>query len=135
MDWYTFNPVDTLFFKGAEPMNLGENHTASANFPPPVQTITGALRTAVLMQNGISIEDYYKNNIDGDILTLIGPADKEAAFCVVGPLFQENNITFVPAPYSWFIEKEDKDKCLSTLLLMPKWYIIPREDRYAREIH
>lgn len=109
MHWYSFIPVDTLFFKGAEPMNLGENHTASANFPPPVQTITGALRTAILLQNNISIEDFYNNNIDSNMLSLIGPADKEAGFCVTGPLFQLNNIIFVPAPYSWFIEKEDKN--------------------------
>ena len=90
-------------------MNLGEHHTASANFPPPIKTITGALRTAILMQNDISIKDYYNNNIDGEIFTLIGPADKEAGFCVTGPLFQLSSTTFMPAPYSWFIEKEERD--------------------------
>ena len=55
MDWYKFNPVDTLFFRGAEPMIMGENHTVSHVFPPPAHTLSGALRTAVLIQNGISL--------------------------------------------------------------------------------
>ena len=58
MEWYKFFPVDTLYFKGADPMVMGENHTASYIFPPPAHTISGALRTAVLLQNGVSIKDY-----------------------------------------------------------------------------
>jgi len=109
MNWYRFNPVDTLFFRGAEPMNIGENHTAVANFPPPAQTLAGALRTAVLVQNGISLTDYYANHPDADLRQLIGPAGEPPGFDIIGPLFQHNAATFVPAPYSWFMEKEEKE--------------------------
>jgi len=110
MNWYTFKPIDTLFFRGAEPMNIGENHTAADNFPPPAQTLAGALRTAVLAQNGISLTDYYANNLDTDILSLIGAPGETPGFDIIGPLFQKGATNFIPAPYSWFIEKEEKEE-------------------------
>ncbi len=106
MKWYSFEPADTLFFRGAQPMSMGIDHTASGNFPPPPQTITGALRTAVLKQNDISIDDYYSSTgIQEDILDVVGKAGEEANFCLLGPLFQIGKTVYMPAPYSWFIEK------------------------------
>jgi CRISPR-associated protein Cmr3 len=110
MNWYSFEPADTLFFRGAEPMNIGENHTATANFPPPARTLEGALRTAILKQNRISIDHYYDNSIDGELLNIIGPADKQAGFSVIGPLFERNETIYVPAPYSWYFDKDDGKK-------------------------
>jgi CRISPR-associated protein Cmr3 len=110
MNWYSFEPADTLFFRGAEPMNIGENHTATANFPPPARTLEGALRTAILKQNRIPIDHYYDNSIDGELLNIIGPADKQAGFSVIGPLFERNETIYVPAPYSWYFDKDDGKK-------------------------
>jgi len=110
MNWYSFKPADTLFFRGAEPMNIGENHTATANFPPPACTLKGALRTSILKQNKIPIDQYYGNNIDGELLEIIGPADKKAGFSIIGPLFELDKIIYVPAPYSWFFDKDDEKK-------------------------
>jgi len=108
---YSFKPADTLFFRGAEPMNIGENHTATANFPPPARTLEGALRTTILKQNKIPVEQYYDNNtIDGELLDIIGQADKKAGFSVIGPLFDLDKTTYVPAPYSWFFDKSDEKK-------------------------
>ena len=91
-------------------MNIGENHTATANFPPPARTLEGALRTTILKQNKISIDKYYDNSIDGGLLGIIGPADKKAGFSIIGPLFRLNDTLFVPAPYSWFFDKDDGEK-------------------------
>lgn len=110
MNWYSFKPADTLFFRGAEPMNIGENHTATANFPPPARTLKGALRTAILKQNKIPIDHYYDNNIDAELLDIIGPADKKAGFSVISPLFELDKTIYVPAPYSWFFDKDDGEK-------------------------
>lgn len=110
MNWYNFEPADTLFFRGAEPMNIGENHTATVNFPPPARTLEGALRTTILKQNKIAIDHYYNNNIDGELLTIIGPADKQAGFSVIGPLFEQDDSIYVPAPYSWYFDKDDGKK-------------------------
>ncbi|OIP35254.1 MAG: hypothetical protein AUK23_00680 [Deltaproteobacteria bacterium CG2_30_43_15] len=109
MEWYKFIPVDTLFFRGAEPMNLGENHTVSHVFPPPAHTLSGALRTAVLIQNGVSFEAYGNGKASAEIVAAIGEAGQPAPFSLMGPLFMLKGDVYAPAPYSWFIEK-DSDK-------------------------
>ena len=106
MNWYKFTPVDTLYFRGAEPMNLGENHTASHVFPPSAHTLSGALRTAVLMQKAVSIETYADGKAPAEIYDAIGKAGGPAPFDVMGPLFMLGDDVYVPAPYSWFMEKE-----------------------------
>jgi len=109
MEWYKFVPVDTLYFKGAQPMNLGENHTASHIFPPPAHTLSGALRTAALRQNAISIKNYAAGNAPSEIYDAIGKAGRLAPFSLIGPLFMISEDIYFPAPYSWFMEKESRD--------------------------
>ncbi|MBF0101675.1 MAG: hypothetical protein HQK77_12285 [Desulfobacterales bacterium] len=107
-NWYQFEPVDTLYFRGAEPMNLGENHTTSHVFPPPAQTLSGALRTSVLMQQSISIEAYAKGKAPKEIYDAIGKGGERAPFDLIGPFFLDKEI-YIPAPYSWFMEKNSSD--------------------------
>lgn len=103
MEWYAFEPAGTLLCKGAEPMDMGADHHASQIFPPPAQTIAGALRTAVLLQNGVGFSEYYsKKGVSAEILQAIGTADNSPPFTVSGPLFELNRRVFVPVPYSWF---------------------------------
>lgn len=109
MKWYSFKPADTLFFRSGQPMNIGIDHTATAVFPPTTQTIAGALRSAVLIQKGMSIEDYYSNNdTHQNIIAIIGKAGESPNFNVIGPLFKKGNKVYTPAPYSWFIKKNGK---------------------------
>lgn len=110
MNWYSFKPADTLFFRGAEPMNIGESHTATANFPPPARTLEGALRTAILKQNKVPVDQYYNNSIGSELLDIIGQADDQAGFSVIGPLFELDGTVYVPAPYSWFFDKGAREK-------------------------
>jgi CRISPR-associated protein Cmr3 len=110
MEWYAFYTASTLLFKGAEPMEMGEDHHASQIFPPPAQTIVGALRTTILLQNGISFETYYRGLAPPEILSAIGEAGNPAPFDVSGPLFRVDAKIFAPAPYSWFIEKTESRK-------------------------
>ena len=130
MDWYAFYPVGTLLFKGAEPMDMGADHHASQIFPPPAKTIVGALRTAVLVQNGISYENYYKNIAPSKILSAIGEADNLAPFQVSGPLFRIDERIFIPAPFCWFIDKaEPKNKKVRVFRAQPtKSHLIKVED-------
>lgn len=108
MAWYAFYPSGTLLFKGAEPSDMGADHHASMMFPPPAQTITGALRTAVIVQHGISFQDYYEDNVPPDILAAVGKAGDPAPFQFIGPLFRIGVQVFVPAPFSWFTDKSEK---------------------------
>lgn len=106
-EWYRFEPQDTLFFRGAEPAVMGESHSASFNFPPPPQTITGAMRTAVLTQNSINFHDYKNGKCGEEILKAIGKAGEESPFRVLGPLFEKEGSLWLPCPYNWFTEKEN----------------------------
>ncbi|MBA4368356.1 MAG: hypothetical protein C0403_12055 [Desulfobacterium sp.] len=105
-NWYQFTPVDTLFFKGASPMALGENHTAFHVFPPPAHTIAGAIRTAALIQNKISFDDFGSGKTPSEIYDAIGQAGTPAPFGLIGPFFMLENTIYIPAPYSWFKPKD-----------------------------
>mgnify|MGYP006283712753 CR=1 FL=1 len=110
MNWYSFTPQDTLFFRGAESAEMGADHSASTLFPPPVQTIMGALRTAVLMQNAIPFSEYTGSSFNNEtIISSIGKSDDPSPFAITGPLFMEDDNVYVPAPYSWFMD-ENKSK-------------------------
>jgi CRISPR-associated protein Cmr3 len=111
MNWYSFTPQDTLFFRGAEPANMGENHTATMIFPPAAHTIAGAIRTAVLTQNGIDFKKYSAGTLPPEqdsILAAIGKSGEESPFDVIGPLFFKDGKLWAPCPYVWFAEKKDK---------------------------
>ncbi|MBF0106820.1 MAG: hypothetical protein HQM16_16025 [Deltaproteobacteria bacterium] len=105
-DWYIFEPVDTLFFKGAEPMVMGANHGASSVFPPSAQTISGAVRTEYLLQHGIDFRDYGEGAVDKQVISDIGRAGEPAPFEIIGPIFNYHKTVFIPVPYSWYAEKE-----------------------------
>lgn len=106
-------PVDTLFFRGAEPMEAGENHHLSTLFPPMPQTMLGALRTAMLVQQGISFGDFNDGTAKGDkaVLSLLGTAEK-AGFTLAGPLFvvegsQGRKRRLLPVPAHWYADKQN----------------------------
>jgi CRISPR-associated protein Cmr3 len=110
MKWFTFAPVDTLYLRGAEPMEMGADHSASSIFPPPVYTIQGAIRTAYLKYNNMNYEDYKEGGCDQKIYNTIGKHNGNCPFNVIGPLFIEEKDMFVPAPYTWFSEPFDSVK-------------------------
>lgn len=99
---YSFRPVDTLFFRGAEPMMMGESHSSNFHFPPPSQTIEGAIRTFLFHKD--------KNKF----CDLIKVGERKGGFNVIGPLFLLDNNIFLPVPFAWYAEKkkpqEDSNK-------------------------
>lgn len=96
-NWYNFEPNDTIFFRGSEPMMMGESHDANFNFPPPAQTLSGAIRTYFYKID----REKYK-----DIIKL---GEEKGGFNLAGPLFRQGKKLYVPAPYSWFAESGEKD--------------------------
>ncbi len=107
-EWYSFNPQDTLYFRGAEPADMGESHAASMVFPPPVHTIAGALRTAMLVQRRVPFDDYNRGTCNSEISEKIGKSGSEAPFGIIGPFFLLENRAWVPCPFTWFAEKNGK---------------------------
>ncbi len=114
-EWYVIEPLDTLFFRGAEPMEAGQL-TAAALFPPPVSVILGALRTTVLYQKGISVQDYIQGQAPDIVLERIGRSEHEAPFQVMGILFSRGKQVFAPAPAAWFVDMTTKPRCGEELI-------------------
>jgi CRISPR-associated protein Cmr3 len=108
--WVRIDPLDTLFFKGSEPMIAGESHEVRSVFPPMPSTFVGAFCTAILQQRGISPVDYISSTWkDTDLFKkypLLGKPGSPS-FKIVGPLFhvQTQNGSgewYFPCPANWF---------------------------------
>lgn len=106
-------PQDTLYFRGAEPANMGESHAASLIFPPPAQTMIGALRTAILRQHDIDPAEYNQGKPFPDkeeVISALGRSGAPSPFDVIGPFFQKEDKLWVPCPFHWFAEKADRER-------------------------
>lgn len=105
--WYEIDPADTLFFRGAEPMEAGQL-TATALFPPPISVLQGSVRTAVLRQRGVSFKEYNGGRAPEDVVDLIGKSGTDAPFDITAILFRLQGRMYGPAPASWFVDMDRK---------------------------
>lgn len=110
MKWYEYLPSDTLFLRGSEPMVSGTSFETTQIFPPAVSVVSGAIRTAVLAQNKITIGQYKKGDPISDH---IGAFGEKAPFKVLGPFIKYRNSFYVPAPFTWFTENKATDSTIS----------------------
>lgn len=55
-----FEPLDVVLFRDARPFVAGEGHLARSLFPPPLGTMLGIVRTALLEAMGIAPADFGK---------------------------------------------------------------------------
>ncbi|MEZ0329224.1 MAG: type III-B CRISPR module-associated Cmr3 family protein [Dissulfuribacterales bacterium] len=111
MTWIEINPIDTLFFKGAESMVAGENHEVDTMFPPMPDTIIGAIRTAIMKQKGVEPAEYltYPEQFLKEY-PIVGKPDNPG-FNLTGPLFQtESGVLLLPTPANWFADPPDQHK-------------------------
>jgi len=110
--WLALDPLDTLFFRGSEPMIAGEGHEVRTLFPPMPETCLGAICTAILKQRGINPLDY--TGAQGptaalqEQFPLLGEPGAPG-FQTVGPLFCWQSPAsaptwFYPAPAHWFAD-------------------------------
>ncbi|MBW2146274.1 MAG: hypothetical protein JRG73_16765 [Deltaproteobacteria bacterium] len=120
--WIVMDPLDTLFFKGSEPMIAGEGHEVRSTFPPMPSTLSGALCTAILQQRGLKPQDFtHRDGPDQKItekFPLLGrPTEQgyEPGYKLIGPLFLLNldeagHEWLFPAPAHWFGKMSDRPK-------------------------
>lgn len=106
--WLAISPLDTLFFRGGEPMEAGETHEAGRPvFPPMPETIIGALRTGILAQRGIAparvrhLEE--DQDLDQEHLPFWG-TPRRPGFRIAGPLLRAHGVDLFPAPANWFYD-------------------------------
>ncbi|MFH1117077.1 MAG: type III-B CRISPR module-associated Cmr3 family protein [Pseudomonadota bacterium] len=107
--WLSIDPLDTLFFRGSEPMIAGESHEVRSIFPPMPSTVVGAIRTAILRQRGIEPTGLagQDREMSGEF-TFLGTPGK-SGFDVLGPLLEVEvnrgeTDRLVPAPAHWFAD-------------------------------
>lgn len=103
--WYEIIPIDTLFFRGAEPLEAGQLVTTFI-FPPPVSVILGTLRTAVIKQKKCSFSNYNNGNAGDEIEKLIGKSREKAPFDVTAIFLKNNDRIYAPTPITWFIDAD-----------------------------
>ncbi len=106
--WFEIDPIDTLFFRGAESMEAGENHEVDTMFPPMPTTIVGAIRTAILGQRGIAPADYLAQPDEWQKkYPLLGSPGKPG-FELLGPLFMAGrDCLLLPVPAHWYADFKD----------------------------
>ncbi|MCA1933133.1 MAG: hypothetical protein LDL13_06120 [Calditerrivibrio sp.] len=137
MIFYSFKPVDTLYFRGAESAEMGADHHASTLFPPPPQTIAGAIRTEYLKQHGIDFKKYLKGDVEQKIIDEIGEAGSDAPFSIIGPFFKKEEKFYIPAPYSWYtcsnsVGKVTKYKIIKAFPIKSPLFVSPQEANWAK---
>ncbi|ERP30775.1 type III-B CRISPR module-associated Cmr3 family protein [Chitinivibrio alkaliphilus] len=104
MSWYKFIPSDTFFLRGAEPLAAGMEYETPTIFPPAPSVLCGAMRTAVLSQNDITIRQFKKGV--SDLERYIGKFGASAPFSVTGVFLACGDTLYVPTPYNWMTESE-----------------------------
>lgn len=110
--WLSLRPIDTLFFRGSEPMIAGESHEVRSVFPPMPSTLIGSICTAIMSQGSIKPEDFVahegpKKEILQNYPLLGRPGSPN--FELVGPVLvlsrdREADDWFFPCPAHWFGE-------------------------------
>jgi CRISPR-associated protein Cmr3 len=106
MKLITFDPLDSLFFREAKPFNAGEGGFLDSQFPPPAQTLSGAIRSAIGEANGI---DWTKKD---EVEKLVGAAgDDPTPLSFAGPYLLKGEQRLYPVPLNLLCrEKEEKDE-------------------------
>lgn len=104
MKFITFEPLDSLFFREAKPFNAGEGGFLDSQFPPPAQTLSGAIRTAIGEAN---VDwDWSKKEV---VAKLLGTADDPTPLTFAGPyLIKDEQQRLYPVPLNLLYSEKEK---------------------------
>ncbi len=102
MTCITFEALDSLFFREAKPFNAGEGGFLDSQFPPPAQTLSGAIRTAIGEAAGI---DWKKPAI---VEALLGTANNPAPLSFAGPYLLRDGKRLYPMPLNLLYSEKAK---------------------------
>jgi CRISPR type III-B/RAMP module-associated protein Cmr3 len=110
MTTYHVTPNDTLFFRGGEPMGMGESHFQTSVFPPSPETFIGAVRTSVIVHKGDGDFEGYKNGTYNDTSWFkeIGLKELPNTFQFTGPFVIKDKDILLPAPGNLFTDADKK---------------------------
>jgi len=99
--WMRLDPLNTLYLGGNQSLFMGDVHHGSSHFPPMPYTVVGAIRTALLFQNGRRPNEFRGEGFakDTPFGRLMGSV-KQAGFDLIGPIFCWKNVPLLPIPFS-----------------------------------
>ncbi len=110
MQTWSLNPIDTLFFKEARPMEGPGTAELSSVFPPPPRTIMGALRAYIgdtLEVNWLKFNQPAEQSIEAKVRDIIGYGDDYADLAMQGLWIHLNGQRLYPAPLN-LLRHQDK---------------------------
>lgn len=104
---WSFEALDTLFFRDSRPMNAGETVWIESRFPPTGQTVQGAIRTAVLNHLEISFKNFNAKKVDPDIINRIGDGGGLGRLSLTGPFLSQGDELLFPVPLDLVRNQEE----------------------------
>jgi len=120
MKEWKFTPLDSCFFRGAQPFNAGEGGFVDSIFPPTAQTMTGMIRSAIGEANNINWGDYRKQ-----AYLPMGEIDQDGCLHCSGPYLLHNGERLFPMPLNLLHNRENSD-----------WsFLIPSKQSYKCDIN
>ncbi|OGW56896.1 MAG: type III-B CRISPR module-associated protein Cmr3 [Nitrospirae bacterium RIFCSPLOW2_12_42_9] len=110
MPIYLAIPNDTLFFRGGEPMGMGESHFQTSIFPPSPETFIGAIRTLVIARKSNGDFEGYKNGrySDKDWYKEVGFGELPESFNFIGPFLKKDTDILLTPPSNLFATSDKK---------------------------
>jgi len=98
MKLWTFDALDSLFFRGAKPFNSGEGGFLDSQFPPTAQTLAGVMRAAIGDAKGVDWAKFREGK-QKEIAALIGQdSDDCGKLNFAGPYIFKDKERLYPVP-------------------------------------
>jgi CRISPR-associated protein Cmr3 len=98
---WSFEALDTLFFRDGRPFNAGESTWADSQFPPMGYTLQGAIRTAMLVHLGVDFDLFRQGRAFHNGKNLkedLGDPEGLGKLDLTGPFLEINENLLFPAP-------------------------------------
>ncbi len=113
---WSFEALDTWFFKESRPMEAVGGAQLQSVFPPPARTVIGAIRTAIGEALAVDWQDYARNAAH-PLRSVMGDARSVAPLSFVGPVVTRSGKRLFPAPLALLAaSKPDTSQRLFTRL-------------------
>lgn len=103
MKLITFEPLDSLFFREAKPFNAGEGGFLDSQFPPPAQTLCGAVRAAIGEAKTV-----WNWSDKSAVTALLGTAEDPSPLSFTGPYLFKDGERLYPVPLNLLYSKKAK---------------------------
>jgi CRISPR-associated protein Cmr3 len=110
MATFELTPRDTMFFRGGEPMTMGESHFQTSIFPPSPESIIGALRTAIISRNSQNdFAGYLKGTYaEAEWCREIGIRELPGSFVFAGPFLMAKKGLLLTPPATLFHDSKTR---------------------------